>query len=273
MIFVVFCYSRIDFCWKKNNRKTSMNVTRRVGRRHLQHGTWQFWRRGGRGAFFSQAALIGWTLPPSISRLDSAFWFTGHILMHCSAVLSAFDIYYRLDNMFENPWIIFILTIFHSRPPHHHILFTPVSLCQRLLFAHRLRRSSHQTAAHLSIAAGWKRIFGLAVHISISAVPFGFVKTARSTISDGIGPAEEKKDALFQGLCSLAHVKSWTTLDFPSLLCTGVLPGFNLYLTQCNVRLLSSITGKRIPLFGSKTEVSSVVRGQKSGQWEGDQSK
>lgn len=53
----------------------------------------------------------------SISLLDSVFWFTGHILMHCSTVPSMLDILQTPPcNMFENPWIIFILTVFNCTP-------------------------------------------------------------------------------------------------------------------------------------------------------------
>ena len=65
--------------------------------------------------------------------------------MHCSAVPSMFDILQTPPyNMFENPWIIFILTAFHcththththtQQQQHRHPLLTPVSRCQRLPF-------------------------------------------------------------------------------------------------------------------------------------------
>lgn len=57
-------------------------------------------------------------------------------------------------------------------------------------------------------------------HFSVSAAHFGFVKTAWSTISGGIGPAEGKKNALIRELCSLVQAKSQRTLVvFFSLFC------------------------------------------------------
>lgn len=168
---------------------------------------------------------------PSISRLDSAFWFTGHILMHCSAVLSVFDIYYWLDNTLEslnyihphNLWLPpspppppgFV----YSRQPLPKVTLRPPS--QETVTPDR-RAPLRRSRTGENTWCGWR--------ISISAVPFGFVRTAWSTISDGIGPEEEKRNVIFQGWCSLAQVRSQRTSDFPLFFSTGVLQGCNLFL-------------------------------------------
>lgn len=109
-----------------------------------------------------------------------------------------------------------------------------------------------------SIWSGWR--------ISISGVPFGFVKTAWSTISDGIGPAEWKRNALFQGWCSLAPTRSQICL---SLFSTGVLQGGNLFLrntTWHSATFTFVLYWKKNPTICLRNW---GVRGGKSGWWEG----
>lgn len=100
-------------------------------------------------------------------------------------------------------------------------LFTPVSLCQRLLSARRLRRCSHQTSAHLFVTAGWKRIFGL-VGIFLFWPFLCFVKNAWSTMSG----QRNRKRTCFSETWVLSDIKSQRVLQrtvFFSWFSSGVL--------------------------------------------------
>lgn len=74
--------------------------------------------------------------------------------MHSSAVPNVFGIYYRLRQITCLRIPELYSSSLSSIPPAS--LFTPVSLCQRLLSARNLRRCSHQTSAHLFVTAGWR---------------------------------------------------------------------------------------------------------------------
>lgn len=107
----------------------------------------------------SWADVKGWTFKMSILCLNSVSWFTGHILIHCSTVLSMSV--YKLHQITSS----FTIPEFYSPSQSSTFKWTPCgfifSVVRRLPFALSLRRSTPQTFLQLFVTAWSKKILGI----------------------------------------------------------------------------------------------------------------